>query len=210
MSPRTRRTRNPECESRMDGILIAVFESRSDADAARAALLEQGFHDGQIGIEGGDAHADDEAHGLAGVITRMFSGFATPPDAPGRDYADIVAHGGCLLALYGADDAAMARASAVLLAHGARDVRPRGNASPEPQASPDPRVERELAAVSTVGGPQVYVLPNAPVDWRHTGSRTSDLRTTDDPAQPRGELSGTDDIAPQADREMLDRRKARR
>src|SRR5690348_5348088 len=112
----------------MDGILIAVFESRRDADAARAALPEEGCHDGQIGIEGGDGHADD-ARGLAGVITRMFSGFATPPDTPGPDYAGIVTHGGCLLALHGADDAAMTRASAILLAHGARDVRPHGNAA---------------------------------------------------------------------------------
>jgi hypothetical protein len=195
----------------MQGILVAVFESRERADAARDALLEQEFHDAQIGVEGGDTRAQDEVHGLAGVIARMFSGFATPPDTRTRDYADVVARGGALLALHGIDDNAVARATAILLEHGARDVQPHGTAAPgEAPKAGDTRVERELVAVSSVGGPQVHALPNAPVDWDSARGSTSAQRTTEDPAQPRGELAGTDVLGAKRDREMLKRRKARR
>lgn len=112
----------------MQGIRVAVFESRAQAEAARAALLERGFHGRQIGIGGGDA-----------------------------------------------------------------------------------RAARELAPVSSVGAPRVYALPNAPVDWRNTGGKVASQRMAEDPAQPQGELSGADDLAPQADRELLEqRRKTRR
>jgi hypothetical protein len=193
----------------MQALLVAVFESRPAAEAARAALVAQGFDDSQIGVEGGDPRAEDPTHGLAGVIARMFSGFATPPQTGTRDYADVVAHGGSLVALHGIDDTAVARATAILLEHGATEVQPHGStATPAEPATRPERTQRELAAVSSVGGPQVYVLPNAPVDWRSTGGTS--MRGAEDPAQPRGELSGTDDLGPERDREMLERRKARR
>ncbi|HEY1328223.1 MAG TPA: hypothetical protein VGI14_14875 [Casimicrobiaceae bacterium] len=211
----------------MPGILIAVFESRLQAEAARAALLEGGFHDGQIGIEGGDAHADSarnrgagaqaadanaatagsEDRGLAGVIERMFSGFATDPDPRSRSYADVVAHGGCLLALHGLDDGGMVRAASIVRDHGATDVQPHGETASRERTADPGDLQAELAAVSSVGGPQVYALPNAPVDWRRTGGRVGSQRLSEDPAQPQGRLGGADDLAPSADRDLLQRRR---
>jgi hypothetical protein len=195
----------------MQGMLVAIFELRSQADAARAALLERGFQGRQLAIEGGDTQPDSDERGLAGVIARMFSGLRTPPDARAHDYAEIVARGGCVLVLHGVDDAAAARATSILVAHGAKDVQAHGLLPAENAGSGarDARVQREIAAVSSVG-PQVHALPNAPTDWDRTGGHASPQRMTGDPAKPRGELSGTDDLGPEADRDMLERRRKRR
>jgi hypothetical protein len=138
----------------MRRLLIAVFESRSDADASRAALLAQGVHGAQIGIEGGGVTSAD-APGLAGVVARMFAGVMSDYDPRAGSYGDAVSRGATLLAVHGLDEDGIARASATLLRHGASRVDPHpdgGTRTTHPgDRRPGPKAGDEIAAVSSVG-----------------------------------------------------------
>jgi hypothetical protein len=188
--------------------LIAVFESRSDAEAARAALLAQGVHDTQVGIEGGSA-AGADAQGLAGVIARMFGGAMSDHDPRAGSYADAVKRGATLLAVHGLDDDGIARASPTLLRHGASRVDPHPDGRTGTTRAADGGAQAkgwdEIAAVSSVGGPQVYALPNAPTGWLR-GATTAEMRgKSEDPTRPEGELEDAVGLDPEADREALNR-----
>jgi hypothetical protein len=70
------RTSLPACiQTRMASeIVVGVYESRREAEAARAQLLAQGIGEHQIAIEERPAAEESDDHGPPGFIARMFSG----------------------------------------------------------------------------------------------------------------------------------------
>lgn len=197
----------------MRRILVAVFDSRPSAEAARTALLANGVHDTQMGME---AHGDPsvDAHGLAGVIARLLGAAISADDPRSGAYVEAIDRGATLLVINDLDDDGVARASSILLRNGATRVEPHpdGRAGSTATHAPraDSRAPNELAAVGTVGGPQVYALPNAPTGWNRSLD-VAELRTkTEDPARPEGELEDAVGLDPEADRELLGRPLTRR
>ena len=197
----------------MRRILVAVFDSRQNAEAARTALLANGVHDTQMGMEAaGESSAD--AHGLAAVIARLLGGAGGEDDGRSGSYAEAVGRGATLLVINDLDDNGIARASAILLRNGATRVEPHpdghaGSTTTHPRRA-NPHAQSELAAVSSVGGPQVYALPNAPTGWNRSLD-TAELRMkSEDPARPEGELTDAAGLDPEADRELLRQRVTRR
>jgi len=189
----------------MQPLLVGVFDSAEHARAAHASLLEQGFREGQVGVDAG-VQAPGQ-RGLAGVIARMFSGFLQDDDPRGHAYADRIEGGGGLVAVHDLDDAAMARARAILQQHGAAGVETHAPLRAHTRQPPDAHADRELSAVASVGGPQAYVLPNAPTDWgRFTGHARATIGESTDPARPEGELSDAVGLDPEADVAPLKRR----
>jgi hypothetical protein len=189
----------------MRELLVGMFDSSAHAQAAHASLLSHGFREGQIGVDAGaEPHTE---RGLAGLVARMFSGFLQDDDPRGRAYAERIGRGGGIVAVHDLDAAETARARAILQGHGAVGVdahAPLGGGAPRRPV--DPRAPRELAAVATVGGPQAYVLPNAPTDWgRFTGRGRVSIGHARDPARPEGELTDAVGLDPEADRATLDR-----
>lgn len=105
----------------MHRILVGTYRSRRDADDARTRLLDNGFDDAQIRVEGpvGDAltrpntsEAEPDSRtsgggGITGLIERMFSGFL-PDEADHERYERAIRSGGSLVAVHGLDDAANA------------------------------------------------------------------------------------------------------
>ena len=192
----------------MKNVLVGVFESAEHAHRAHGSLLEQGFRNGQMGVDAGAPPGD--LPGLAGLVGRMFSGFLMDGDPVSRAYAETLGRGGGIVALHDLDDNEEARARAILRQHGAAKVESlapmraaHGGARP---AAIDPN--RELAAVSSVG-PGAYVLPNAPVAW-YSGRTPASVANTGDPARPLDELADTIGLDPEADRERLAARAVRK
>jgi hypothetical protein len=195
----------------MRDLLVGVFDSAAHAHAAHASLLRQGFRGGQIGVEsGGDSKAEPgaparEERGLSGVIARMFSGFLQDDDPRGPAYAERIGRGGGLVAVHDLDAPAAAQARAILQQHGAVDVQTHAPAG-TPVRRPETRAPHELSAVASVGGPQAYVLPNAPTDWgRFTGHSPATIGDSTDPARPQGETTDAVGLDPEADRVTLKR-----
>ena len=197
----------------MRRILVAVFDSRENAEAARTALLANGVHDTQMGMETGGGGTPD-AHGLTAVIARLMDRAADEDDPRAGSYAEVVDRGAALLVINDLDDEGVALASAILLRNGATRVEahPDGHAGSTATHArrAHPGAQNELAAVTSVGGPQVYALPNAPTGWNRALD-TAELRVkTEDPARPAGELTDAIGLDPEADRELLDRSITRR
>ena len=215
----------------MAKILVGTYRSRRDADDARQRLLEQGFDDAQISVEGPGA---DEAsasgatagagwldapssggRGLAGVIARMFSGFL-PDEAEHERYERSLRTGSALVAVHGLDERDAARARAILERNGSVDEHThdsmRGVAGSEtaierssgfgPRTSP----EAEADAWSP-RQPDITPLPNAPTGWNEAreGERPTIGRTPNDPARPEGLTRGANDIGATEDRERIER-----
>jgi hypothetical protein len=189
----------------MKNVLVGVFDSAEHADRAHASLLEQGFRNGQVGVDAGASAGD--LPGIAGLVGRMFSGFLTDGDPVSRAYAETLERGGGIVALHDLDDNAEARARAILRQHGAAKVETlapmRASDGVPRTAAVDPA--RELAAVASVG-PGAYVLPNAPVQW-YSGRTAASVAGTGDPARPQDELTDTVGLDPEADREALARKR---
>jgi hypothetical protein len=189
----------------MQNVLVAVFDSAEHARAAHATLLQQGFRDGQVAVDSGPEATEER--GLAGLVARMFSGLLPGDDPRGHAYTERLGQGGGIVAIHDVDDAAEARARAILQQHGAVNVEshaPLAKSSAPPAAPRDARAPSELAAVASVGGPQAYVLPNAPTDWgRFTGRSRASVGQADDPARPQGELRDAVGLDPEADVENL-------
>jgi len=148
----------------MKHVLVGVFNSAGHAHEAHATLLDQGFRNGQVGVDAGASRpAGKELEGLAGMIARMFSGFLTDGDPLARAYHDTLSRGGGIVALHDLDESEEARARAIMSRHGAASVRTltpladRGRTRPGSATRPG----GELAAVAALG-PRAYVLPNAP------------------------------------------------
>jgi len=190
-------------------ILVAVFDNRQSAEAARTALLANGVHATQMGMDSGSDGAPD-AHGLTAVVARLMDGAAGEDDPRAGSYADAVDRGATLLVVNDLDDEGVARASAILLRNGATRVEPHpdghaGSTTTHSRAA-NPGAQNELSAVTSVGGPQVYALPNAPTGWNRSLD-TAELRVkTEDPVRPEGELTDAVGLDPEADTELLARR----
>lgn len=171
-------------------IIVGMYQSRRDADAARARLIAEGIDERRITIEEGPA-ANQSAmppgdrfasravdalpaadRGVPGFITRMASG-ALMDDADIEKYVDALRGGRCLLAVR-TDTEAHARAAASILAP---------------------------------AGPRVYSLPNAPSAWNE--ATAGDPPTTSgvdrDPARPEGLLDDAEGFPVEADRARLAR-----
>jgi len=192
----------------MQDLLVGVFDSAAHAHAAHASLLEQGFREGQIGLDsGGESSVQaPEQPGLAGVIGRMFSGFLQDDDPRGRAYAERIGRGGGLVAVHDLDADAAARARAILQQHGAVGVDTHAPVGGSVRRQADARASHELSAVASVGGPQAYVLPNAPTDWgRFTGHARASIGEASDPARPEGEMTDAVGLDPAADRAAISR-----
>jgi hypothetical protein len=181
----------------MKNVLVGVFHSAEHAHRAHATLLEQGFRNGQMGVDAGASAG--ELPGLAGLVGRMFSGFLTDGDPLSRAYADTLERGGGIVALHDLDDNEEARARAILRQHGADKVDALAPMRSNPGAARTPQVDptRELAAVASVG-PGAYVLPNAPVAW-YSGRSAASVTSTGDPARPFDELADTEGLDPELD-----------
>lgn len=99
----------------MTKVVVSVFSSRREAEAAQARLREHGFHDGQIRILDGDtapaatperAAGADEDRGLVAAIELMSSGLLLDRKDDVVRYAHAVRRNKSLLALQIPDDAA--------------------------------------------------------------------------------------------------------
>ena len=77
-------------------IVVGVYESRREAEAARAQLLAQGIGEHQIAIEERPAAEESEDHVPSGFIARMFSG-ALMDDESIATYTEALHGGRCLL-----------------------------------------------------------------------------------------------------------------
>ncbi len=191
----------------MTKILVGTYRSRRDADDARERLLERGFNNTQISVEGpgtdeasgAGANASveawnapaSEARGLAGVISRMFSGLL--PDKADRErYERAVRTGGVLVAVHGLDEGGVERAKPILERHGVVD-----------EHSHASDIGADVAM--TGRGPRIYTLPNAPSGWNEAseGERVSS-GPRGDPGRPEGLTRGTDELGAAEDRNRIE------
>jgi len=136
-------------KTRMAGsVIVGVYETRGDAEAARARLIERGIPGERINIEQQSAGSDvakrgnderdvdeplPEDRGISGFISRMFSG-ALMDDAEIEKYSQDVQAGRCVIVVQTAD-------------------------------------ERESTSATTIftgASVRTYSLPNAPTAWRES------------------------------------------
>jgi hypothetical protein len=158
----------------MERMVVSVFDSRHKADSARRRLLEHGFDDTRIRVEGGGASAGSEhgLSGISGVVERVFSGLF-PLDDEVAQYAQAVRSGKSLVALHVSDDAAAANAALILREANGEVVPPRGTAAAS-AAVPDYDDKgslvspRDVDPTATAFSPRVYPLPDSPSGWNTT------------------------------------------
>jgi hypothetical protein len=161
-------------------IVVGVYDSRCEAEVARAQLLAQGIREHQIVIEEGLAAGESalppgdrfamralpEDRGLSGFIGRMFSG-ALMEDENIAQYADALRSGRCLLVVRS-----------------------------------ETRMQSQ-AATTVLGrsGPRIYSLPNAPSAWSEAtaGDPASIGGVDHDPARPEGLLEDAEGLSAQGD-----------
>jgi hypothetical protein len=167
-----------------DDIVVGMYDSIHDAEAARARLLAQGLREEQISIEAGAAAGEapmtpgdrfamhevgeplPEERGVSGFIARMFSG-ALMGDANVGKYTEALRNGRCLLAVRAESDA-----------------------------------QRKVAAATVArGGPRIYSLPNAPTAWNEASANDpASIGGVDrDPARPEGLLTDVEGLSAHAD-----------
>lgn len=171
-----------------DEIIIGTYDSRDEAEAARARLLAEGVDAdvihvecspgaGEVPMPPGDRFAVREAdasrhaeRGLAGFIGRMFSG-ALLGDANLEKYAQALRCGRCLLAVRHASE----------------------------------HERKVAAAVLAPRGPEIYSLPNAPTAWNEaTANDPASIGGVDhDPARPQGLLTDVEGISADPDVDRL-------
>lgn len=169
-------------------IVVGMYDSRREAEAARERLIEQGVREDRISIEAGPAPGESppppadrfamrevdegrpEDRGVAGFIGRMFSG-AMLDDASIERYADALHNGRCLLAVRVASDEHRRVASSILAS----------------------------------GGPRIYSLPNAPTAWNEASANdpASIGGVDDDPVRPGGLLGDAEGLLAQSDETRL-------
>ena len=169
-----------------DEIVVGTYESRADADAARARLIREGVPEDRIHVEQRTSGAtapmppQDRAalhevepppeRGFAGVVSRMFSGaLIDDPSVP--NVTDALQKGHTVRAVCVDSDTSRRTASAIL--------------------------ER--------GGPRVYPLPNAPTGWNEAGANdpASIGGVGDDPVRPEGLLTDVEGLPVDADEARL-------
>jgi len=172
-------------------VIVGLYESLADAEAARARLVEGGIPDERIRIAQRTDEASEHAHrhpeerdsnarhpedrGLSGFISRMFSGALmddTDVDADSRSMQG----GRFVIAVQTKDD------------------------------------DESKAATTIFTGSSIrtYSLPNAPSGWREArsgGARPSIGHYTDtDPARPKGLIEDAAGLSANADRALRKRR----
>ena len=203
----------------MARMVVSVFDTRRHADAARQRLLENGFADAQVRVEGREskpppspterfAHAAEP--GVAGVIERMFSGLLLDNDA--ARYAHAAKYGKSVVALYVPDDAAAQKAASILDAVSGEighpvvsdDVAaPPSSTGAEGGSAADP--------TATLARPRVYPLPNSPTGWGEaTRGAKSAIDVLGDPARPQGAIEDAHGLGTDATDDVLRARKAAR
>jgi hypothetical protein len=106
---RARRTsRAPVIPTGMnDEMVVGVYDSRADAEAAREQMIRHGLRADLIRIEARPAHAETppaDDRGAAGFIARMFSG-ALIDDASVAQYDEALRNGRCVLTVRVGSDA---------------------------------------------------------------------------------------------------------
>ena len=164
-------------------LIVGVYESRSDAERARARLIERGVAADRIHIEHQDAvvrnasrdsNVNDENESrrddrsVSGFIARMFSGVLLD-DAEVAQYKQAVDRGHSVLVVQTGDN------------------------------------EQSDVTTSILTGASVrsYSLPNAPTAWREATENdrpsTGDYRDRD-PARPEGLLEDAEGFSVDADR----------
>ena len=170
-----------------DEIVVGMYASRVDAEAARARLIAEGVRQDRIHIEVGAAPGEVSMppqdrfamrevepppgeRGVSGFISRMFSG-ALMDDANIEKYTEALRNGRCVLAVRVDSDVKRHAASTVL----AR------------------------------GGPRTYSLPNAPTAWNEASANDpASIGGVDaDPARPEGLLTGVNGLPVQSDETRL-------
>ena len=167
-------------------MVVGIYESRGEADAARARLIDEGVPEERICIEQRDTAGSvpmspqdrvalqevepPPERGLAGVVNRMFSGFVMD-DANVAHYADAL-HAGRSVVLVRVDS--------------------------------DER-RRTASAILERGGPRVYPLPNAPTGWNesHANDPAGIGGVEDDPVRPEGLLTDVEGLPADADEARL-------
>jgi len=167
-------------------VIVGVYQTRADAEAARVRLIERGIREERIHIEQQTSDsADDTKHahderdvdeplpedrGISGFISRMFSG-ALMDDAEIEKYAQDVQAGRCVIVVQTAD-------------------------------------ERESAAATTTftgASVRTYSLTNAQTAWREStaGDPPSIGDYVDhDPARPEGLIEDAEGLSVDADRAL--------
>jgi len=221
----------------MAHLVVGIFGSREDADRARAILLQYGFQDRDITVEGRDptggghtgsdlaagtaganAPATADERGLSGFIARMFSGFIRDDDPRTQDYAKTLARGGGIVAVHGLDLIRAREVSVILQDQGALDVQ--GHAPTDDvadasgagrerplHAGRDMPASVEAEASTTLRGPRIDALPDAPTSWNEApGDAPASLSIEADPARPEGAIFGAGVLGVELDREALKRR----
>lgn len=177
----------------MERMIVCAFNSRRDADTARRRLLDNGFDDARIRVEGGEAAPTasvsayaTEHPGLAGVIERMFSGILMDDDV--TRYAHAARKGQSVIAFRAPDDAAAASAASVLSEISSEIEASCSSTAAQSKRSSDLR-DAEMN-ITTIPGPRIYPLPNAPTGWSETtrGERSSIGNMQNDPGRPTGLL----------------------
>ena len=178
-----------------DEIVVGMYASRVDAEAARARLIAEGVRQDRIHIEVGAAPGEvpmppqdrfamreveppPGERGVSGFISRMFSG-ALMDDANVENYAQGLRNGRSIVTVRVESDEKRRIASAIL--------------------------ERS--------GPRIYSLPNAPTAWNEASANdpASIGGVDDDPARPEGLLTDAEGLSVDADEARLENaRKTRR
>lgn len=99
--------------------IVALYDRRSEAEAARKALMDDGFDDlnVEVVVDGGFGGANDGHGGLFAMLT----GWGVPHDEA-HDYAEGVRLGGALLAVSLLRTTAVQRALSILHPDGAHAV----------------------------------------------------------------------------------------
>lgn len=168
-------------------IVVGMYDSRGEADEAKARLVAEGVREDRISIEEGaapgevtlrpedrvamhEAEPQPEDRGLSGFIGRMFSG-ALMDDANIVKYTEALRNGRTILAVRVESDEKRRVASTIL--------------------------ER--------GGPRIYSLPNAPTAWNEaSGNDPASIGgVDDDPARPEGLLTDAEGLPVNADETRL-------
>ncbi|HXR55757.1 MAG TPA: hypothetical protein VN858_03080 [Casimicrobiaceae bacterium] len=171
-----------------DQIVVGMYDSRADAEAARARLIAEGVREDRIHVEVGAAPGEipmppqdrfamrevdeplPEDRGVSGFISRMFSGVLMD-DANVEKYTQGLRNGRSIVAVRVESDDKRRVASTIL--------------------------ER--------GGPRIYSLPNAPTAWNEASANdpASIGGVDDDPARPEGLLTDAEGLPVDADEARL-------
>ncbi len=174
-------------QTRMAGtVVVGVYESQADAQAARARLVERGIPDERIRIAQRTDDASEhpqrrpekrdidepvsEDRGISGFISRMFSGAH-------MDDTDVEA-----------DSRAMERGRFVIAVQ-----------------TEDDDESKAATTIFTGASIRTYSLPNAPSGWRdaRSGARPSIGDYADgDPARPEGLIEDAAGLSVDADRAL--------